>query len=387
MAKISILPLSIGGVKPPLNLLASLFSKPGDSKNLTYPLDLSSNPNYGHAVVFSVYDYTYPSASGISDIMSGAKTFKDVFGSGVLTGQGAKPQRKGSPLANISMYMPDTLTTSFDNDYTQVSLTETLGWPGFIGSAIADKGIDLKGTQQDNGNFTNMYAKGAFAKALPGNLGSLAGNVMKQVENPQLQMLYKGINLREFQFEFRFTPTSKQEAQTVDGIIKKLTYYSVPELLGSKSHQFLKPPQLFSIKFAFTGGSGLSGAVSNFFKNIGTNILTSQITGALFGSMSDPTKSAGNAKVFQVYHDCVLTNIQVDYAPNGWSAYNDGYPVETRLTLTFKETDIVTKNDIDPSISNSIENSLNTVKNMPGQTLSEKAGKLYTDLNNMKGFP
>ena len=103
--------------------------------------------------------------------------------------------------------------------------------------------------------------------------------------------------------------------------------------------------------------------------------------------MSDPTKSAGNAKVFQVYHDCVLTNIQVDYAPNGWSAYNDGYPVETRLTLTFKETDIVTKSDIDPSISNSIEKSLNTVKNMPGQTLSEKTGKLYSDLKNMKGFP
>lgn len=351
MAKISILPLSIGGVKPPLNLLANLFSKPGDSKNLTYPLDLSSNPNYGHAVVFSVYDYSYPVAGGISNILSGAQSFKDVLGSGVFTAQGAKPQRKGAPLANISMYMPDTLTTSFDNDYTQVSLTETLGWPGFIGSAIADRGIDVKGTQQDNGNFTNMYAKGAFAKALPGNLGSLAGNVMKQVENPQLQMLYKGINLREFQFEFRFTPTSKQEAQTVDGIIKKLTYYSVPELLGAKSHQFLKPPQLFSIKFAFTGGSGLAGAVSNFFKNIGTNILTSQVTGALFGSMSDPTKSAGNAKVFQVYHDCVLTNIQVDYAPNGWAAYNDGYPVETRLTLTFKETDIVTKSDINLSPS------------------------------------
>ena len=85
--------------------------------------------------------------------------------------------------------------------------------------------------------------------------------------------------------------------------------------------------------------------MSNFFKNIGTNILTSQVTGALFGS-DKVSDNAPHAKIFQIYHDCVLTNMTVDYAPNGWAAYNDGYPVETRLTLQFKETDIVTKSDI-----------------------------------------
>ena len=33
----------------------------------------------------------------------------------------------------------------------------------------------------------------------------------------------------------------------------------------------------------------------------------------------------------------------LDYAPNGWAAYNDGFPIQTRLTLQFKEMDIVTK--------------------------------------------
>lgn len=350
MANITVLPLSVGGVKPPLNLLSNLFAKPPGSSNLTYPLDLTSNPNYGHAVILSVYDYDYSASQTISDVFSGKSTVKDAIRGGTLTAQGLKPnQRKGNALANFSLYMPDTLTTSFNNDYNQVSLTDTLGWPGFIASAIADQSAVTKGSQTDSGNFTQIYGKGFAAKALPGDLGSLAGNVLKQVINPQLQMLYKGINLREFQFEFRFTPTSKQEAQIVDTIIKKLTYYSVPELVGSKSNQFLKPPQLFGIKFAFTGGSGLAGALSNFFKNIGTNILTSQVTGSLFGSNQVSDKNP--AKIFKIYHDCILKDIQVDYAPNGWAAYNDGYPVETRVTLTFAETDIVTKKDIGNSSS------------------------------------
>jgi hypothetical protein len=46
--------------------------------------------------------------------------------------------------------------------------------------------------------------------------------------------------------------------------------------------------------------------------------------------------------VFEI-GDCVLSNVNVDYAPNGWAAYNDGFPIQTRLTLQFKEMDIVTK--------------------------------------------
>ena len=40
---------------------------------------------------------------------------------------------------------------------------------------------------------------------------------------------------------------------------------------------------------------------------------------------------------------CILESIDVNYAPNGWSTYQDGYPVQTRLTLQFKETEMVTK--------------------------------------------
>ena len=43
---------------------------------------------------------------------------------------------------------------------------------------------------------------------------------------------------------------------------------------------------------------------------------------------------------------CVLENINVDYAPMGWITFNDGNPVQTKLTLQFKEIEIVDKKKI-----------------------------------------
>ena len=43
------------------------------------------------------------------------------------------------------------------------------------------------------------------------------------------------------------------------------------------------------------------------------------------------------------YTDCVLEDISVDYAPNGWAAHTDGAPIQTHLSLSFHEVEIVDK--------------------------------------------
>jgi hypothetical protein len=71
-------------------------------------------------------------------------------------------------------------------------------------------------------------------------------------------------------------------------------------------------------------------------------------SGLGFLNTVNPTNSISNgaeAKVMTV-SDCVLTNVTVDYAPNGWAAYNDGYPIQTSLTLQFTELEMPTKNSI-----------------------------------------
>jgi hypothetical protein len=362
MATIDILPLSVNGVQPPLNLLYNLFSSSSISdQNLMYPVDLASNPNYGHAIQFTVHEATYNIANEFNRIMSGGGVLGSTFNPSNF-----KLSQQKNILSTISLYMPDTLNVDFNNIYADSSLEETLGPGKYLAGAISDFASSLKGSQADKANFTNLYGPGlgvGLSYLASPNLGNLIGNVTKTQPNPQLQLLFKGVGLRTFQFTFIFTPTSSQEAKMVDNIMNAFQYYSAPSLLG-QSQQFLKPPQVFDINFAFTSGSGLTGAVTNFFKNIGTNILSSQVSGSLFGSNQiDPTSNP--AKVFKVYHPCVLKDISIDYAPNGWAAYDDGYPVQSTMTLTFQETDIVTKEDIRPVTNTSQTNNNNNQQSTP----------------------
>jgi len=130
-----------------------------------------------------------------------------------------------------------------------------------------------------------------------------------------LEMIYKSPNFRTFQFDFMFYPRDEKEALEVQKIIEKFRFHQAPEL--SSAQGFLIPPSEFDIKFYY-------GGVQN--PNI-PSIAT-----------------------------CVLTTIDVNYAPNGWSAYEvpgenapalgrTGMPVTIQVTLQFQETTYLTKSD------------------------------------------
>ena len=218
--------------------------------------------------------------------------------------------------------MPDTLQTSYDSDYSTVSLTNAFGLTGYLANAIADRYksvADFKFSKEELSNLINSDFGKLVGAGLAGGLaGSLKGSAqdttalilqaMKMSPNPQLQLIYKNVGLREFQFSFVFTPSNQQEATVVDKIINRFNYYSLPYLHynGGNFSQYLTPPQIFNIKFI-----------------------------PLLG---------GESKIFSI-GDCVLTNIAVDYAPNGWSVYQDNHPVETRMNLMFREMNMRTKAD------------------------------------------
>jgi len=380
---LSVIPTNIGGVNIPLaqlqGPLSSLFQNQS-SQNLLYPADLASNPVMGHAVQFSIFDYTSGFANGVGEIGNNLAN----VGAGIVAGDvgaitaGAEnlaamvslPSlakvvqaktydrvKKGIPLANISLFMPETLAVEYTSSYDKVSLTDVLGLKGFIGNAIQDFGGNEKQLlDKIKASPKSAYAQDAIGRAAEAlntkvlggkaGLGSLVQQGLGSFTNPQLQLLYKGVALRTFTLEFILTPKSASEAKTVKDICDSFAFYSLPGLSGAaegNSGQYLTPPQIFQIKFKFLGGNGgLIDSVTNVFKsalsNIGLGFLTTQ-------NPTDTITKGADAKIMTI-NDCVLENVMIDYAPNGWAAYNDGYPIQTRLTLSFKETKIVTKEDI-----------------------------------------
>ena len=262
---------------------------------------------------------------------------------------GYSPTKQGAVLKYISLYMPDTLTVNYTSHYNEVELGTQIGEKGKIASAIADI--------QSNplsGSAVNSAVRSSLGKSILGDaIGAITGaqgfaqQALGQVPNPQVQLLYRGIDLRQFTLEFVFTPKSNQEAVAAKQIVDAFTYHSLPGLAGAafgNSGQYLTLPQLFGIKFVFMGGNNIINSVANVFESDFTNI------GLGFLNTSNPTSSITNnnnpAQLFTL-KDCVLTDVAVDYVPLGtFATFGDGYPVQTKLTLSFKETTIFTKEDM-----------------------------------------
>ena len=222
--------------------------------------------------------------------------------------------------------MPDTLNFTNNQQYSSM---EFGGSPlSLLGAAAA--GYSYLDKQQQSaipGELTKNLTPFILSQGLKrfgGNAGlALFAAASGTTINPQLELIYSSPSFREFRFDFMMYPRSSREAREVQNILNKLRFHQAPEILregsaGGLGGFFLVPPSEFDIKFYYNG-------------RINPNI---------------PAIST-----------CVLTSIDTDYAPNGWSAYEvpedvgeariggTGMPVGIRLTLTFQETEIMTKDN------------------------------------------
>jgi hypothetical protein len=232
----------------------------------------------------------------------------------------------------IALYMPDTLQYTYSQSYDQLSLGSELGGQALAGG----KSVYDAYQSGDTGAVTAAIAKTAAetAKQLGGTaaakaLGSPATGqailaATGRVQNPMLEMVYKSPNFRSFQFDFTFYPRDEKEALEVQRIIERLRFHQAPELLKNAGG-FLVPPSEFDIKFYYAGSE--------------------------------------NPNIPQIA-TCVLTTLDVNYAPNGFSAYEvpgennpaigrTGMPVAIQVTLQFQEITYLTKADFRQDMSES----------------------------------
>jgi len=229
--------------------------------------------------------------------------------------------------AVISLYMPDTINATYNAHYNEMSMTGDLGdkitslrqITSLAGRYVA-AGPDGKipgGAEGVVGRILNSISSDpetvSLAARLTGmeNLGDLINKGRGYAFNPQLQMIYKGLDLREFQLTFTFTPKSAQESKEVDNIISMFKLHYAPRLqagIETVNSMFLIPPSIFNIKF-----------------------------------MHDNSENTHLPK----YGDCVLVNIDVNYTPNGFAAYEDGSPIQSMLMLQFKEVEAIDRGKLE----------------------------------------
>lgn len=149
-----------------------------------------------------------------------------------------------------------------------------------------------------------------LARSLP--VGSQAVQVGARVSvNPNVRTAFQSVNIREFNFNFKFLPTSQAEAQTVQAIIHFFRYHAYPELIGDPNFSVgYEYPDMFKIRLLYTGGRNIV--------NIGTPIQL-----------------------------CYLKGISTTYNPTSTVVFPDGQPTEIDMNLNFAEYRALSRDDLD----------------------------------------
>jgi hypothetical protein len=304
MAIISI-PTTIGGVTIPGTTtkgpLGALFESKYKMAMYQYPRDLGSATK-GHAIKFTINEVdpiSYQKAQNIAtagssliqdlksknlqNIERGYENFKKEVGENVNLSLTKREKRQ---VATVALYMPDTVNFQYTASHTNLGLRNTL---------IKTGGIVLG------------ELAGKVTSAIESDVTRLALATQGLALNPLNQLLFDAIDFRTYQLAFTFTPYSRQEAEDVKQIIKLFKEAAMPKITEAAFGMFFIPPSTIKIDFLYN---------NDINKNI------SKVT------------------------ESVIESIDVNYAPNGWSAHDDGAPVQTTLTMNFKEIELVDKKKI-----------------------------------------
>jgi hypothetical protein len=216
----------------------------------------------------------------------------------------------------ICLYMPDTLNSDLNASYNNFSVgSDTIAQ---IGSTVDIFQSWKNGTATQESvkkNLTNLLAGFAGGGGLIGGVGTAFKFVQAgqgTAINPLSEVFFDNMAFRQFNFDFKFMPRSKEEVKEVREIIDTFRAYMVPEIdTSSAAGIFFSVPAFFQIKY-YIQKEGM----------ISENDHIPKISG------------------------CALTAVSTDMAPEGVALHKDGAPVAIRMQLSFTELEIMHRDRI-----------------------------------------
>jgi hypothetical protein len=151
---------------------------------------------------------------------------------------------------------------------------------------------------------------------IPGTTGTAFEIGLRVTASPNTRAAFQNVGLRRFTFDFKFMPTSKEEADEVENIIYMFRHHAYPEQTGDEVGipYAYRYPDMFKIKLMYNKAQTSGGRQ---FRPIGQQIKL-----------------------------CYLESINVAYNSTSASYHRDGTPVETNMTLNFLEYRTIHRDDL-----------------------------------------
>ena len=223
----------------------------------------------------------------------------------------------------ISMYMPPTVKATYSQDYQNASIGQASKFAADVYSDV------MAGVEPGAGvmNFLKNEFPAAAREALilqglkgaeliPGFQGATdtLGMITGEVVADRLELAFRNINKRSFQYEFKMLPKSQEEADMVYDIVLAFKKHSAPSFRdGNRSGKTLIVPDTFEIVY-----------------------------------MYDDNENQYLNKI----SECVLETVDVNYGGERYKTFQGvkgrgAPPVETSITLNFKELELITRERIE----------------------------------------
>ena len=333
--------------------------KPVKDFFLSYPLDRSSRPKGEDSFLIQAVEYVPPGkGQGLAfmptdDLMKAAKLRSE--GKDLLANDDGSVKKfsildkAGTNLTNVGMDSRIGELKKKTRFYVELPIPKQVNdgnsciWSGNSMNLFTLAGLNLAtglmkepgdtlGKVQNiidallkGGNFDDLglgsgeEMQGAIRSSLAGlavgQFGSVTPNAvmsrgMGKILNSNKELLFDGVNLREFKFDFTFTPRNSKEGEVAMKIIRNLKMAMAPKKGETNSGSggiLINSPNLFLLQY-------LQGGTQHPFLNS--------------------------------FKPCALTSFSVNYTGAGtYATYADGTPVHMKVAMSFKETNPIYEED------------------------------------------
>lgn len=234
---------------------------------------------------------------------------------------------RATTVASIILPIPTTITDSNGVSWGSGTLNalERIALGGITGAMEEDNIINaVKGAVGSVGGIagkimeeqrnSNLVTTALATKVLQGfgsniTLDQIIARRTGQVLNPNMELLFNELTLRQFNFNFQFSPRNEKEAAQVKRIITVIKKAMSPKLNGGGNNTFISSPDVFQMSYK---------------------------------------KGSGDHPFLNTFKPMALTNMNIDYTGTGtYATYNDGTPVVINMVLALQELAPIYAEDYD----------------------------------------
>jgi hypothetical protein len=333
----------------PTNPAAQLTNRPTkySTKSLAYPAGVEGDDQQGHYIIFEILTQNkakIEAAKNKKDALAAVVASETDRGATIesmtsaqkkadeavanynamiakKTGSGIRSLSGGNSIqlsrgattkidTQIALYMPPSISVQYNSKYGEDNIGAlAAAGAGAIDAFAGRNGADLttavKGALSEGKQGAETMIMGVLNTVAPGATALLALE-KGAVRTPKMELMFEGIGRREFSYEFTFIPKDRAEADTIKQIVYEFKFHMASNYTDGTFRE-MEIPSFFNIIYRY--------------------------------------KNKDNEHLNKI-STCALENMDVSYGGDRFVGYEEGVPQTTKITLKFKELEIITKKAI-----------------------------------------